>query len=434
MSRPTGVGEVVSGSRVGVVVTAASFVGHLSNYLFYVLTANILGAAAFAEVSALVAFATLVFQPFNGVQVGAARDVARLRAGGRDAEVGGYLRALFLRISVINVVLLTVIVACSSLLRSWLQLESVPLVVFAGVWIVLGTTLLVAIGVLQGMERFGHVGWQLGGPLGALRVLLLPLLALAAGVSGSMVAMIGATVVGLATAARIIVPLLRTRVVSVAPSLRLGLAVVTLVAFASMTNMDIIVARASLEPTQAGTYASAALIGKIALYAPAALAMVLLPQVAARLERGQNADRLVLNAQLLTLAAGGTVVLALAVLPSGLVTATFGPEFVDVSGLLVPLALIMTMAALLNVHIACAMAARDGRFAVVLAGAAVAHLGLLAVLHDSPRQIIAASAIAIGIAFLLQEVFSRTGMVTLLARRLRSHGVSVLEPETGQSR
>jgi len=405
--------------RAGLVVTAASFVGHLSNYLFYVVTARMLGPAAFAEVSALVAFATLIFQPFNGVQVGAARDVARMRAAGRAEEVGGYLRALFLRVSAVNAVVLAAVVAGSSLLRSWLHLESATFVVFAGVWIVLGTTLLVAVGAVQGLQRFGQVAWQLGGPLGALRVLFLPLLVLAAGVSGSMLAMAGATLVGLITAGRLIWPQLRTRANTSAPVFRLGIAVVTLIAFASMINVDIIVAKAALPPVQAASYSSAALIGKIALYAPAALALVLLPRVAARLERGENADRLVLNSQLLTLGAAGLVVLGLALVPSSRIEATFGAGFSEVRGLLVPLALVMTVAALLNVHVTCAMAAHDRRFAYVIAGTAVLHLALLAVLHRSPLQIICASAIAIGTAFVVQEVISPTGVVRLTVRRLR---------------
>lgn len=406
-------------SRTGLVVTAASFVAHLGNYLFYVVLARMLGPAAFAEVSALVAFATLVFQPFNGVQLGAARDVARLRASGRAEQVGGYLRALFVRVIFVNAAVLAVIVAASPLLRAWLHLESVTLVVLAGIWIVLGTTLLVALGAVQGLERFGLVAWQFGGPLGALRVLLLPLLILAAGVSGSMLAMVGATLVGLLTLAPVLVPLLRTRTARLAPALHLGIAVITLIAFSSMTNSDIIVAKAALPATQAGLYSSAAIIGKIALYGPAALAIVLLPQVAARLMRGQDAGRLVLNAQLLTLAAGALVVVVLAVVPSGLIGAALGAGFAGARGLLVPLALVMTLAALLNVHVTIAMAAHDSRTAVVVAGGAVLHLLLLAVLHHSPGQIIVASAIAIGSTLLVLEVLAPMGMGRLASHYVR---------------
>ena len=408
-----------SATRTGLVVTGASFVGHISNYLFYVVTARMLGPAAFAEVSALVAFATLVFQPFNGVQLAAARDVARLRAAGLADQVGGYLRTLFLRITVVNALILAVIVGASSLLRSVLHLESVTLVVFAGVWIVLGTTLLVAVGTVQGLQAFKQVAFQLGGPLGALRVAFLPLLVLAVGISGSMLAMAAATLVGLVAAGRLIIPQLRSRTASAAPAMRLGIAVVTLIAFSSMTNSDILVAKASLAPLQAGTYSSAALIGKIALYAPAALAMVLLPQVAARLERHENADRLILNSQLLTLGAALLVVLGLTLVPASLIEATFGAGFADVQGLLVPLALVMTVAALLNVHVTCAMAAHDSRAAVVTTLGALLHLVLLALLHGSPHQIVAASAIAIGSTFLVQEVLSPTGMAKLMMGRLR---------------
>lgn len=406
------------GARLGLIVIAASFVGHFSNYLFYVVTARMLGPTAFAEVSALVAFATLVFQPFNGVQLVAARDVARLGAAGRGDVVSGYVRQLFVRTTLVNALVLAVIVAASELLRSWLNLESTAVILLAAVWIVLGTTLLVCVGVVQGMQRFGEMTWQLAGPLGALRVVLLPGLVLAAGISGSMLAMIGATVIGLLTAMRVMGRLLSKRSVEAAPPVRWGMPVAVLIGFSSLVNSDIIFAKASLPGVAAGVYSSAALLGKVALFAPAALVLVLLPKVAAKLQRGENADRMILSTLLMTLAASSLIVIGLALVPSSLIALTFGPAFVEARGLLVPLALVMTVAALLNVHLACAMAAHDNRFVVVVVGAVILHLTLLSVLHDSAGSIIMASAIAIGSAFVTQEALSATGFARLVVRRL----------------
>ena len=76
-----------SGRRIGIVVLLASFAGHAGNYLFYVIAARMVTPAEFATISALVAFATIVLMPVNGIQVAVARDVALLRTSGSASQL-----------------------------------------------------------------------------------------------------------------------------------------------------------------------------------------------------------------------------------------------------------------------------------------------------------------------------------------------------------
>lgn len=413
------------GMRSGLVVLAASFVGHGGNYLYYVVAGRMVGVEQFAEISAMIALATLFFMPVNGLQVAAARDVARLVAQDDAEGISGYLRSLLRRTGLLVGVLLLVLLAVSPVLATQLQLDSVWLVVLAAVWIALGSLLLVGTGVAQGMQRFGLVAGVLAGPLGLLRALLLPGLLLAVGLAGSMLAMVLATVVGLAMVARSFRSGMEShpdRSVVFRP----GEAVVALLAFSSLTNLDLLVAKAALPAAQAGEYAGALLLGKIALFAPAALAMVLLPRAAALLERGDDAAKPVLLTLLVTLVSGLGITGLLA-LPLDPVTLTFGDQFEGAAPLLAPLALVMTGAALLNVHLTFAMASRSRAFPVLLVVAALSHAALLAVLHDSGRQIVLAGALAIGVTLLGFEVGSRHGAIRTLARLRRG-----VEPPAGR--
>lgn len=405
-----------AGVRAGVLVLAGSIVGHAGNYLFYVVAGRMTGVEQFAEISAMIALSTIVFMPVNGLQVAAASDVARLRTGGDPGRLSGYLRSLARRSGVLVGALLVVLLAASPLLTDRLRLSSPWLVVTAAVWIALGSALLVGAGVAQGEQRFLGVAAVLAGPLGLLRVLLLPGLLVLLGLPGAMVAMVLATVLGLAL---VVGPVRSGLRAAPDPSVvfRPGLAVGALLAFSSLTNLDLLVAKAVLDPVEAGEYASAVLLGKIALFAPAALALVLLPRAAAALERGDDADREVLLTLAVT-AASGLAITGLLVLPVSPVTLTFGQEFAGAAPLVGPLGLVMTLAALLNVHLAFAAARRSRGFSVLLGCAALAHAGLLVLLHDSAQQVLVAGALALGGALLVHEAGSSHGTARMLQRRL----------------
>ncbi|MDQ3734012.1 MAG: hypothetical protein M3400_08465 [Actinomycetota bacterium] len=406
------------GVRAGIIVLAGSVVGHTGNYLFYVLAARGLGVEQFAEVTAMVAYSTIIAWPVNGLQVAVARDVARMRGAGDHAGLAGLVTVLVRRGFVLGLALAAALVAISPLLLHWLDLSTIWLPVVAGIWIVLLVWLIVGTGVAQGLERFGLFSALLAGPLGLLRAILLPLLVLVAGLTGSMLAMALATVVGLA----MIAPALRSarhgpkRPVAFHP----GSAMVALIAFASMTNVDVLVAKATLEADVAGAYSGAALLGKIALFAPSALALVLLPRAAAALERGERAERSVMLTMGVTIALGLLIAGILALLPGSVLSLTFGDDFAAGAALLAPLALVMTMAAVLNVHMTFSLARRSRKLPALMVAGAAGHLVLLAFWHDSPGEIVRSTAVAIGVVLAVHEATSRHGLIRIAISMLRT--------------
>jgi O-antigen/teichoic acid export membrane protein len=404
----------VSGRRAGLVVLIASFAGHAGNYLFYVIAARLLIPPEFAAISALIAFGTIAMMPVNGIQVAVARDVAVLRTSATFGELSAYLRRIGARMGMACLAILVVIGGLSPLLADRLHLSSPLPVVLAAVWIAGLALLAVMMGVAQGTERFGYVAFSLAGPLGVVRAALLPLCILAAGMAGGVWAMILATAVGIAVLIGPVAAGVRIAPTKPPPLPNMLVTMVALLAFSSLTNVDLLVAQAALAESDRAHYAGAVLLGKIALFAPSALALVLLPRATSALERGERAERAVLKTMALTAACGLLVAAVLWLMPTWVLTGTFGPEYAASKPLLAPLALVMTAAAVLWVHLTFAVAKRSRRMMTGLVAAAVTHWILLAFLHGSPGQIITASAIAIGASLVVIEIGSSSGVVRML--------------------
>lgn len=404
--------------RQALIVLIASMTCHAGNYLFYLIAARLVLPMEFAAITALITLGTITMTPVNGVQMAVARDVAVLQTSGTSGELSRYLRRLGGRTGMACLAILIGITALSPILADHLHIGSPYPVVLAAFWVAAVALLNVLTGVTQGMQKFGYVAFTLAGPLGALRTVLLPLCLVVMGIAsiaGSMWALILATVIGLAVMIR---PVARAALITptVAPPMpSMLVTMIALLAFASLTNIDVLFAQASLGEVDRAHYAGAVLLGKIALFAPSALAFVLLPQATAALERGERAERPVLMTMGTTAAVGLAVAGALWVMPTSLLTLTFGPAYAASKPLLAPLALVMTAAAVLWVHVTFATAKQSKLMPLGLVVAAVAHWILLAFLNDSPMQIITASGIAIGVSLIVIEIASGSGVVRMLA-------------------
>jgi O-antigen/teichoic acid export membrane protein len=405
-----------SGARDGLLVLGCSIVGHLGNYLFYVVAARALSPAQFADVSAMTALATIAFLPAGGVQAAAARDTAMLLAAGQHDEADALVGWLARRLALVQVCLVAVLVLATPAAVAALGLTSWSVWLVGVAWLVLGLGLPVGLGPLQGRARFGVVGAVMAGPTGALRPLLLVPGVAIGGVAGALAALVAATLVGLVGVVATLWRALR-RGVGRHPLTGVLPAMAALTAFASLTNADVIAAKIVLEPTEAGFYASASLLGKIALYAPSALALVLLPKVTTRLHTGRDVRAPALFTMGATLATGALVTATILIAPPALAELVFGPGYAPAHRLAGPIAAVMTLASLLQVHIMMAFAARRQLTLWLIGAAALAQLVGLAVWADTAGQVVLVTAVSAGTALLAEELLSPYGAVRLLRGR-----------------
>lgn len=406
--------------REGLTVLIASLVGHLGNFLFYVVAARSLDPGGFAALASLTSLALIVLTPISGVQAAMARDVAQSRARGDSVEVTEMIRWLFCRVLAAQVVLFALFAAVTPVSSFLFGLSQPTVWLLAAGWFALGTGVQALLGPIQGFSGFRTVGWVLAGPLGILRLVFLVPLVLVLGLHGALLALILATLVGSATVLwslrgtlRPIRGLTKARHPGNATRL-LGLPVACLLAFAAITNVDIVTAKIRLAPEIAATYSSAALLGKVALYATVSLGFVLLPKVSERIAHGLDYAQATLLTLLAVVGVGLLTALTFLLASDRLIVAIFGSAYEQAGGLIFPITLIMTGAGVLNVHLTVAIARHDRRFGFAFIVLALIHFAALLVFGKSTGSLIAANAIVIGAAVVLVELFSTHGVVRIL--------------------
>jgi O-antigen/teichoic acid export membrane protein len=401
-------------ARSGVLLLACSMIGHVGNYLYYVVAARALTPAQFAEVSAMTGLAAIALMPTTGIQAAVARDIAALTARGEEAQARSLTRMVARRVAMGQIALLVALTSITPAAVAVLDLSTAWVWLVGVLAIVLQVGLQISLGPHQGRERFGLLGFIMAGPMGAFRPLLLVPAVLLAGIVGALGALAVATAVGLL----ISYPALRAGRPrgGTAAAVKLtgfGPALLVLGAFASLTNADLIIAKVTLTATDAGLYASAALLGKIALYGPSALALVLLPKVTSRLQAHLSVRRPALWTMAATLLTGSLVVTAITVAPDSLTNAVFGDEYASAYALAAPIAIAMTLLSLVHVHIMVSLARGDRTLVRIALAAAALHVIALLLLGNTPLRMVIVTIVVAAGTLAVHELSSPYGFVRL---------------------
>jgi O-antigen/teichoic acid export membrane protein len=408
-----------TGIRAGGALLGGAAATLAGAYLYNLICIRWLGARDYGDVAALTAIATIVLLPLLGVQAALAREVAGFNAEGNQAAIRSLLRLTIRRAFFIGIPGLLVLLALAPLLAHALNIGATTSAVAAVFLTVLGALIPVFQGFLQGLERFARIAAGLVAYGFGRALLVMPILLIGFGVWGAL------TAGTIAAAVAILITLFALRDVWGRPSathveLELGgfkAVIFGLFAFTVLMNADILAAKVFLPEDDAGRYASASLVGKLAALLPAGvIAPVLLPRATARLQRGNDAQALVGAALLVTACFGALLALALLAVPQSLVEWGFGEQFGEARDLLAPSAAVMTLCGLINVHLTFAFALRDHWLIALLGVGVLAEVGLFAVLHDSGYQILAATGAAALLVIVPHELRSPAATWRLVRR------------------
>jgi O-antigen/teichoic acid export membrane protein len=392
-------------------------------YGYNLLCIRWLGPRDYGDVAALTALSTIVLLPLLGVQAALAREVSTYRAHENERAIGALLRLTLWRTLVFGGAAALALTALAPVISSLLNISRTASTVSAIVLTFAGSLFPLLQAFLQGLERFGKIAlalavYGLGRPLFAMPILLAGFGVAGAIAAGTVAALAGTLIVIFALS-----PFLSRSKTHV--DIRLANfwpVVFGLFAFTVLTNADVVAAKAFLDDTEAGTYASASLIGKVAALLPAAvITPVLLPRATARIEANHDARGIVSAALLATAMFGVLLTAALAAVPTSLVTSTFGDSFADARDLLAPCAAVMTLCGLINVNLTFAFALRDTQLIRLLGLGAVIQLAAFAVLNNSPYEILAATAIGALAVIVPHELRSPVAVWRLMRPGLRRY-------------
>jgi O-antigen/teichoic acid export membrane protein len=395
------------GATVMVLLTlAASVVNYASNIIF----SRLLNPAEFGDLTAVLAFAVIVAVPTAAAQTIIAERIARNAAEGRTDQnrwlirhALGHVVTVATMVGVLYALSLPIVIELLEIHAPGPAIALLPLLVLTFISPV-------ALGVLQGMDRFIAFGvmtlaiavsriafgvpWAAagGGSGGAVGGQAIGLLAVLLGAAWMLRDQLSPRGTGAATSG------LKRRPTLVAVS-----ASAAFIAFAVISNLDILLAKLFLTSHDVGLYAALATIAKVVIFLPGAVAVVMVPN-AARARHSPEASRRVLRlAALLVLATALLAAVPAAVAPESMIRVMFGSEYLGAADGVLPIVCAGAGLALLFLLVTYTVAIEDRRWMLVLVVGVGLQIVGIAAFHDSPTQVATVQAVVVFVALLLNE-------------------------------
>jgi len=362
---------------------AATTVANVLGFGYQLVMARLLTAEQYAILIAL--FGVLILESISSqvIQSATARLTAQYRARDEEGALHQFVRRWSIRVAVAMALLALLVVALAGPISAALALPSLAVAVL-GVSLFFAGMFTFAIGLLQGLARFGWMGSVLIVQAGSRLVLGVAFVLLGFGVNGAFAGAAAAIAVSVLVAALPLAPLLRaarratTTVELGADETRFfAFAAVVLLAYAALTNVDAVLAPAVLSPAEAGTYAGAVTLGKIVLFAPIALGFLILERTARAHARGEPTERPLFVALGLVLATSGLAALAYVVAPAFFVNLVVGSQYPATVAVAPIYGIAALSNALLNLWISYFVGRGEMRVGLILALAVVIEVVLL---------------------------------------------------------
>ncbi len=398
-------GAIRNSLIIGISIAAWS----IGAFAFYLIAGRILGPETYGLAAALQSVIIVGSTPIIALQWSIARITASNTGERRGAAMAVYRRAVIVGTASAFALACLASIVTVAISASHEGIPTVPLVLtyFS---IVVMVPLLLALGTLQGEERYGTFAWSYAAT-GVLRAPLLVLLfllpigqvnatVLAVGVTfgiGAIWAM-SATHRDLTAVGNHDQAVWRSFTRAL-PATGAGLA-----GIAMLTNVDVIAAKLALGGTEAGLFGAASVIAKSLMVVPAALTIVLLPRVAARESAGERTGSL-LAAGILVMAATGILAMVLVYpLETTVIDIAFGSQYEAAAPLLIPFIGATTLLGALFILVNHHVARSDHRFVWAVGGLAVLQLVLLVFFSTSAQAIILIDAVVAGIGLVIHEM------------------------------
>ena len=398
-------------AAMAVLGTAANVLNYASSLIF----SRILEPVGFGELTSLLALSVILAVPLGAAQTVIADRVAVPYAAGDHERVRYLIRYALGHVAVLAVLAGVLYAAAIPLIVDGLDIRQPGPAIALAPLVVLNFLTPVALGALQGMERYLAFGmallaialsrlafgvpWALagGGAGGAIGGQAFGLLA----VTGVFAWTFRRWLIGRGTGAA--TRGMRRRVDALSLS-----ASGAFIGFAVLSNFDLVLARVFLDNHDAGIYAAMATVAKVTLFLPSAIAVILVPRAAISRTATGSGHRTLQRSAAVGLLLGAACIVPAALAPGLVVDAMFGGGYDEAVDGVLPAAI--GGAALATVYLVCVYAAAlaDRRWTFLMVAGVIVQTAAIGMFHDSPTEVAWAQAGTALAVLAANEVFSHS--------------------------
>jgi len=340
--------------KAGGILFLSSMVTNIFNYIFQITMGRLLTPIEYGLMNSLLAISMVMGVPLSAILMVISKQTAEYKAKGELGKIRGLFKLIYKKVFTAGFTGLLLFLVASAYIKDYIHAPSAIPVVILGLSIFTSLAPPINIAVLQGLQDFKWMNIGLGftGPLKYLFCLIMVL----AGFSVSGV-MGGLVLTSIAIWTITYMPLkkdVNSRKENSTPNninlMNIFPVLLANLAFAIMTQADMVLVKHFFLAHEAGIYASASIIGKAVMYLPGALVLAMFPMVAESNALQLNSGHLLKKAIIVSLLLSGFGALLLFAFPELVIKTFFGAKYIEASEVvqyfgvaMLPMALLMIL-------------------------------------------------------------------------------------------
>ncbi len=371
-------------------MAVATLVGGGCDYLFQYYMSGTMTPSNFSELSALLSMFYLAIAPAQVMSTFLVKQSSRLNVEGRQNEIAWLVRKMVLYGAITGATIAMGLFLLLPSISSFIYLSSTFPVFLLMAGVIISLISPVGYGTSQGLERFRYNAFYgITGPvvkLGSGIILVVAGFGIMGALGGVLVGLILALFVAIYSIRDIIhldsIPMPKLELTKLRGSI---LHVVIAVACLTiMVNVDVILARQYLDPNSAGLYAVCSMLGKIILFLPSSINIVIYPKLAAAHAKKAGTVVMMRISVLIALTVTGVAVLSFFLFPTEILRLLYGGDkYIGAAAGLGILGLAMALLGVANLFMNYGLAIDSKVYLAIMVFFTGLQVGLIVLFHDS---------------------------------------------------
>lgn len=398
----------------------ATLIGGGCNYLFQIFMGRTLGPNEYGIFGSLFAIFYIINMLTATIQTSSARFVSKFIGEGKPKKINYFTFGLLKRMLLIGVIIFLIIFFSSNFISSFLKITSiVPVIILAGIFLI-STLVPINLGLIQGLQKFIVLGISNILNYSSKLIFGIILITIGFGVSGALGAVaIGSIIAFLFTFSMVKSYLNKDGLKKIDFKFKdiFLYSLPTLIAMFCFTvpaNVDVIIAKHFFAQETAGLYTAVTVLGKIILFIPGAVVVVMFPNVSRYHAMKKNTSRLLHSSLFYTFILSGLLATFYWFFPYFVVKIPFGLDYIKIEPIVQIYGIAMLFFSLTIVIMQYSLAVNDFKYIGLLTIFTIIEIGLLYIFHNSMMQMANILAIVNILLFIIGYIYVHIRAKTII--------------------
>ena len=287
----------LTAKSIGIMFISTSVV-NITNFFYHIIMGRLLGPSEYGILASIISFLFISSAIASTIQTTSAKYTSVYLAKGNIDKVRSFFYQITKRLLIFTVVIFIIIIGFVNKITSFLKIDSIYPIIFLGVMIIEGSLISIGRGTLQGIKKFKSLG--INSVLEVLLKLILGVILVYFGFKTDG-AIFGFMLATLLSYLFIFIPLRRVlmrkgdNIVDSKIDIKrfyksIFFILISTIIFSLLSYTDIILVKHFFSSHDTGFYSAAAQIGRIILFFPAAVSVIVFPRLSEKYTKKENTN------------------------------------------------------------------------------------------------------------------------------------------------